>query len=196
MATCASTCVITPPSWASACKNQKRTGGIPYLVVIACNFFFTDITDIAEWCDGVAASKIGLSPLIVGGKPVADFTKKRTDSCSPERPTGGSRKIDFTSFIMDNTATGARATQFTDIDFWNDLVENQEQYQAGYMDCSGRFFGVIEDFSIDASLVHDDNNMGNQFWQGTFSWNSLLEIKPYLIPNLLKALQSDPVVCP
>jgi hypothetical protein len=94
---------------------------------------------------------------------------------------------------VDNTATGLRADQFSDIDFWNTILENQGELLGGYLDCEGRFWGVANDFSLEVSFMHEDSSQGNSQWEGVFGWQGLYEFKPWLVPGLLSALQGN---CP
>lgn len=200
MAICSTPCQVKPPAWASTCKNGARLGGIPYLVFFACdiyqtiaNFAADDFSIIADWCTGIEAGDIQISPPLVASKPVASFTKKRTISCAPERPVGAARTISFTSAQVDNTAIGARNVQYTDIDFWNTVLEDQAELLAGYIDCEGRFWGVTNEFSLEVSFMHEDNSQGNAQWEGVFGWQGLYEFKPWLVPGLLDALEGN---CP
>jgi len=197
MAICATVCKIPPYAWAAGCKKDLRNGGIPYFVFFSCdilttipNFGLDDFSDIADWCTGITAGDIAISPVLVGKKDAASFVNKRTDSCAPERPIGASRSISFMSLQVDNTAVGARTVQFTDVDFWNDTFTNQASLLAGYIDCFGRFYGILDDFALEVSETKEDNSAGTAQWEGKLSWQGTLELKPWLVQGLVQDLLS------
>lgn len=195
MAICDVSCQLLPTAWAANCARQTRRAGIDYFVVMSCDLApsVTDLEDSTWWCTQITAGTVAISPALVGEKPAPSYTTARFRSCVPEEVQGRTNTINFMSYEVENTNSGTRSAQFKDFNFWNDFQANYRRYQIGYIDCNGNFFGIITDFA--AQVANTLTNTGDEAakWEGNITWQSLQELKPYYVANLVGLLQGG---CP
>lgn len=178
MSFCGSNCGITLPTFAGGgCNITPRKGGIKRLVFASCDVEFDDITDLQEWQDFIDYDKIHATGEILGDIPEASFEEKKLSSCKPAQPTGASNTINFEDYNAD--LEGA-----SEIDAYNDAIENQGNMIVGYTDCDDNFYGFIGNFSLKASAVRDQDVKGNTYVKGTITYDSLTMIAPVSIPGL------------
>jgi hypothetical protein len=176
MAICDSGCTEALPfPYSNACGVVTRPGGINRIAFLQCDFEFTDITDQAEWDAAIAAGEAVVSGLLLGAKPKGSFTKKRVNSCSPERVTGGEKTVTFQDF---NTSMVHGDCSI--YDFYNTFLENPAAYRLVYFTCDGYAYGPIDDFTLEVDDPIDDTNTGNAYFDGSLLWNSLLMDCPEL----------------
>lgn len=178
MSLCSTNCAITPPVPVQPCFVDTRPGGVSRLFFAACDVMINDLTSQNDWCAYINAGKIVMSPKILGEKPKGSATKKRIDSCAPERTTGFQRQINFQDHNADDV-------NFSDFDFWNEIQLNSEKYQVGFQTCDGLFFGFIADFTIEVDPVIPNNKNEIAFWDGSIMWDGIAMPKPVALPNLV-----------
>jgi hypothetical protein len=168
MAICDSGCAVALPCpYGNACGVEPKPGGINRIGFIACDYEFTDITDQAEWDAAILAGDAVFSGLLMGAKPKGTFTKKKVNSCSPERVVGGEKSITFQDY---NSDAAGGTLEYT---FWNTILANPAAYRLVYITCDGYLYGPIDDFTIEVDEVIDDDNKGNRYMDGTILWNSI-----------------------
>ena len=162
MAICNPTCLGTGITGiALDCNAQKniRKGGIPHLVLLACDSILIDITDDAEWAALKAAGKVIVTPAGSGTLVKPETKKEKIAACLPEVDIDEISGIDFVLKQFDNTT-------YTDFDFENDIKNKSSQYQLMYFGCDGilyyRFSHVsgenpgFEDISISTYRESED----------------------------------------
>lgn len=178
MSLCSSACAITMPPTVNQCFVDTRPGGISRLVFAACDVVITDYTDQNQWCPYITAGKIVMTQKLLGEKPKGSASRKRLDSCSPEKTTGFSRSVTFQDHNADDT-------NFVDFDFWNAIQVDSEKYQFGFLTCDGLFFGFFPDFTTEIDPVIPNNKNEPSFWDGTIMWDGIRIEKPVALPNLV-----------
>lgn len=177
MALCPSNCAKRPPkSSFSSCQTKTRSGGVSRLIFADCALKFTDITDPAEWCRYVVGGRITVSNPVTGDVPKPSFQKRRISSCGSETVTGIERTLNFKDLLADELA-------YTDYDFWNTILLNSSAYQFGYLTCDGKFYGFVENMSIEVSNVREETDTGVTMWEGSLMWTRFDELKPIKIEN-------------
>jgi len=159
-----------PDPYSNACRVVTKPGGITRIGFIQCNYDFVDITDNDEWNAAIAAGDAVMSGLLVGSKPKGTFTKKRVDSCSPERVTGGEKTIVFQDF---NDGTIFDADDCAEYTFWNTIQANPLAYRAVFVTCNGYLYGPIDRFVIEVDEIIDESNSGNRYFDGIITWNQI-----------------------
>ncbi len=176
MAICDSGCTVALPlPYSNACGVVTKPGGINRIAFLQCDFEFTDITDQAEWDAAIAAGDAVVSGLLLGSKPKGTFTKKRVNSCSPERVIGGEKTVVFMDY---NDGTVHDADDCAEYKFWNTILDNPAAYRALLFTCDGYLYGPIDDFTLEVDEIIDETNTGNRFFDGSILWNQLDMICP------------------
>lgn len=180
---CTQSCELLPPLGLSeSCVKKPRKGGISRFIVATC--LVPDLSTLTseEICNLIVENKIIVSPEIMGQKPAASTQSKRYSSCKPEEISNYEQSVTFQSYLLDE--------EYKDFDFYNDLIQNYNRYQFGYLTCDGMFVGFIPDAVFMASYIQEDTSQGNSYWEGSLKWNtgSTGEIKPVLIPDFLSNL--------
>ena len=171
MAICDSGCAVALPyPYSNACGVVTKPGGINRIGFIACDYEFSDITSQAEWDAAIAAGDAVWSGLLMASKPKGSFTKKRVNSCSPERVVGGEKTLTFQDY---NDGTVHDADDCAEYTFWNTILANPAAYRLVFITCDGYLYGPIDDFVIEVDEVIDDNNQDNRYMDGTLFWNDI-----------------------
>lgn len=182
MGICASNCsVLIPPPPAGGCGTTQRSGGISRVVFAACSVRFTDIGNLAEWCDYVYRGLIVSTGLITGQKARDTAVTARFDSCSAETTTGFTRSLTYNDFNADNEEN-------RDYDFYNRIQAGPQNYRVGFITCDGAFTGWIDEFSIDADYVIPETNNEYSRWEVAIGWQGLEMPKPIYIAGLQDAV--------
>ena len=115
MGICSSACsVLIPRPPSEGCGTSQRSGGISKVVFAACSVRFTDITNLAEWCDYIYRGLIVSTGLVTGQKAKDTAVTTRYDSCSAETTTGFTRSLTYMDSNGDNT-------EFRDYTFYNQI---------------------------------------------------------------------------
>ena len=170
MAICDSGCVVALPyPYSNACGVITKPGGINRIGFIQCDVDF-DFTDQTEWDGAIAAGEAVMSGLLLGSKPKGTFTKKRVNSCSPERVVGGEKTITFQDY---NDGTVHDADDCAEYDFWNTILANPAAFRAVFVTCDGYMYGPIDDFTLEVDEIIDDTNTGNRYFDGMILWNDI-----------------------
>lgn len=134
MALCSTECsiLVPQPLGTGACAMpQTRNGGISNLLFFSCDVWFRDVNNCQEWLDLILAGKIVSSLEVVGQKPKATATRKKTSSCRNEAITGFDYSVTFQDYNADNE-------EFSDFDFWNKIQTHYQMFKVGLMTCGGR----------------------------------------------------------
>jgi hypothetical protein len=182
MASCQTICAKRPPrSSYTQCQSKTRPGGVSRLIFADCALRFTDLENPSEWCKYVMGGRIGVSNPVTGDVPKPSFQKRRISSCGAETVTGVERTLNFKDLLADEI-------NFSDYDFWNTIQSNISAYQFGYLTCDGKFYGFIDNVSIEVGNVHEETDTGVTMWDGSIMWTKFEEIKPIKIDNLLSIL--------
>lgn len=184
---CSNNCRFYLPLPPFICGGEDVTnGGISRIVFATCNTRFKNIEDPAEWCTYVKRGNIVVTSDIMGQMPKGNAIKKKVSSCKPERKIAMENTMTFMDYNIDH-----KSRQYRDWDFWKDISENESRYKVGFMTCDGRFYGFIDNFTIDVTQVIEDSSTGATFWDGTLGWQSSFSPKPIFIIDHLKYLNAD-----
>ena len=173
---CDSACnVALPYPYSNACGVVTKPGGINRIVFMQCDFDFTDITSDGEWNAAIAAGEVVASGMLLGSKPKGTFTKKRVNSCSPERVIGGEKTVVFMDY---NDGTVHDADDCAEYEFWNAILANPASFRALLITCDGYIYGPIDNFVLEVDEIIDETNTGNRFFDGSIGWNQIDMICP------------------
>lgn len=196
MALCSTNCVVDlPRPLVNQCRPQSRNGGISHIIFMACNATISDVMDCQVWADLATNGQVVSTLEVLGQKPKANATRKRTSSCRSEQVIGFDYSVTFQDYNADNT-------DFTDYDFWNTIQQEYTQFQVGFITCDGYLHGfepftpggnagtLITNFTIEVSNVIEDDYNGSSYWDGSIEWKSKAEHKPVLVPGILQAIIS------
>lgn len=176
MPICDSGCAnALPYAYSNGCGVVTKPGGINRIAFLQCDFEFTDITDQAEWDAAIAAGDAVVSGILLGSKPKGSFTKKRVNSCSPERVVGGEKTVTFQDY---NDGTVHDADDCAEYEFWNTILLNPATYRAILFTCDGYAYGPIDDFVLEVDEVIDETDTGNRYFDGSIMWNQIDMICP------------------
>lgn len=178
MSVCNSDCAVDIPQFPEAgCEIVTRPSGIKRVIFARCDTVFLDLTDTAEWETKLTAHEVHATGLIKGAKPKGSFTKKKLDSCSPEKVTGGTKTINFTDANSDNAT-------MADYDFYNHHQTNAGNEVFGYLTCDELFYGWFSDFSIELDDVRTDNSDDEMVFDVSIQYKAITMQKPILIAGL------------
>lgn len=176
MAICAATCATSvPDNDFDACKIAPRDGGLARAIFIACDYVFTDITDLGEWTTAIAANSIHSTGRIKGQLPAGTTTTTKFTSCDPEQVTG---RVNTMTFIDYNkSATGL------DFDFYDEFEAAPDNYRIALLDCDNNLYGIIDSFSSQSDYVIPEDKKEPASWNVTLTFEGRLP-KPQNIAGL------------
>ena len=170
MPICDSSCnVPLPLPYSNACGVVTKPGGINRIAFLQCDVEF-DITSQSAWDTAIAAGEAVVSGLLLGSKPKGTFTKKRVNSCSPERVIGGEKTVVFQDY---NEDTVHDADDCGEYEFWNTIQRNPAAYRVILITCDNYMYGPIDDFTIEVDEIIDETDTGNRYFDGTIMWNQI-----------------------
>jgi hypothetical protein len=180
MGVCAAACAVSvPPAYTAGCGVTQRQGGVHRLVFIACDYTFTDITDPAEWAQAITDGDVVISGALLGQKPKGTATKKKTSSCAPEAVVGYERSITAQDFNADpNYDLGGIAATYRDFAFWNTLMQNSAKYKFGFVTCDQRFYGVFNNFTLEADQVIPESSTDPMYWDVAVAFSGITLPEP------------------
>jgi hypothetical protein len=191
MALCNNDCVINlPVPLENGCRPEVRNGGISHVLFFHCALRFEDIYDLSEWCRYLEEGWLTLTKEVLGQKPKGSAVRKKQSSCRSEQVIGFDYSVTFQDYNADNV-------DFSDYDFWNTVLENQQLFQTAFITCDGHLYGFdpstgtfIDNFSIEISNVIEDDFNGSSYWDGSIEWKANKEFKPIYVPGLMNVLHS------
>lgn len=157
-----------PAPYSNACKVDPKGGGISRIFFVKCTYEFTDITDQTEWDNALDSGDVVMTGLLKAGKAKGTASKKKVDSCSPERVVSWERCIQFQDYNSDDL-TG----DYQEYEFWNTIQDTPEAYQFGWITCDNRLYGPIDRFTIEVDEVIEDEDKGNTFFDGSICWDTM-----------------------
>lgn len=175
-------CIVPRPT--EKCATANESGGISRIVFAACDVNFNDIKNVAEWCYLVKQGKIIVTNEILGKKDKANYTTKMVSSCRPEVVTGKTNTITYTDYLLDNQ-------EYKDVKFYNTIQKNARHYKLGFIKCDGKFYGLIDKFSVKIDKVIEDTVNACTYWDIELSWNGVKSLEPINIPNFLSYLEGN-----
>lgn len=211
---CATDCITNGavPRWGNGCGNiQKRDGGIPNLIFMACNMRFATvaegsiqvktptgsmvnigvITDFTSWATAVTHNLIRISPEGIGEKPESTFTNARFSSCRPEEIASETHLLNFTSYDID-------PDNFYDRSYWNTIRLNYGKYRVMYLSCGNilNYSGDVEDPGFEFSptvlgYVKPPNKEDKDFYRVNLSFIYAGIPDMIEVVNLSEALNID-----
>lgn len=173
-----------PPRLTAKCATANESGGISRIIFAACDVNFNDINNVAEWCYLVKQGKIIVTNEILGKKDKANYTTKMVSSCRPEVVTGKTNTVTYTDYLLDNQ-------EHRDVKFYNTIQKNARHYKLGFIKCDGKFYGLIDKFSVKIDKVIEDTVNDCTYWDIELTWNGLESLNPIYIPNLLEYLNAQ-----
>ena len=176
MSVCAATCATTvPDNDFDACKIEPRKGGISRIVLVACDYDFTDITDLNEWQTAIGADDVHSTGRLKGQLVAGTATTTKLTSCDPEQVTG---KVNSMTFIDYNkSATGL------DFDFYDAMEETPDKFKLILVDCENDTYGVIDSFAAQTDYIKPEDRKEPAHWAGTITFEGRLP-KPVAVAGL------------
>ena len=175
MAMCDSGCAVALPlPYSNGCGVVTKPGGINRIAFLMCDVDFV-ITSQSDWDTAIADGDAVISGILLGSKPKGTFSKKRVNSCSPERVVGGEKTVVFQDY---NDGTVHDADDCAEYEFWNTILANPAAYRAVLFTCDGYAYGPIDDFVLEVDEVIDETDTGNRFFDGSILWNQIDMICP------------------
>jgi hypothetical protein len=160
---------------------------------MTCNSIIEDVYDCETWAALSRNGAVVTTLEVLGQKPKANATRKKTSSCRGEQVIGFDYSVTFQDYNADNIG-------FSDYDFWNTIQSEYQRFQVGFLTCDGYLHGfepftpngergtLITNFTIEISNVIEDDYNGSSFWDGTIEWKAKVEHKPIIVPGIMQAI--------
>lgn len=182
-----STCDVEmiQPEW-NGCDVTTKEGGIPHLVFLRCTKDYTHPfaggwSNLENWRRAICAGVLYFTGEVMGEKPRDTATKKKLSSCKPEEVVSNLKTLNFKDYNSDKVG-------YTDVDFWNAIMQNQKNLLVGWVMCDDTFYMASGQPSIDVSDVIEPNNTDNHFYDGIITWMEKDIIKPVAVVGLSEFL--------
>jgi hypothetical protein len=150
-------CSVSVPALSASCGKNKKSGGIPYLAIVACDdaTIVATPTDLSVWQAAVTANDARVIKGLLGELVDPSDTMKRIGSCDPETLLGRAWTLNFEDY--DFTETGTSPVVFEKEAFYNAIQADPSKYNLYFGTCDGRMWQV-PNFTLKMNVVIPNTN--------------------------------------
>jgi hypothetical protein len=191
MKSCKPSCItaMTKIDWSQECKEQHKSGGIPYLLFMKVDPAYVHPfpggwDNIANIEAALCAEQLVYSPKVLGQSAGMSTDEKKFNSCDPAEAINGKQSIEFESFRYTEDLSSSV------VKWYNDMKNNQDCYYFGYVDCNDDFYQVPSNWAMKVAEKHDQTSEGNKFIAGSVTFYSEDMIEFVNVPGLNALLDS------
>jgi len=170
-------CSVSVPTLSASCGKNKKPGGLPYLAIVACDYTFADIEDLAEWASAIAANDARVVKGLLGSLSDPSNTTKRIGSCDPETLLGRVWTLNFQDYNF--TESGSPLVFEKEV-FYNDVQADPSKYYLVYGSCDGRSW-LVENFTLMMNVNVPDNNQDARFMNVQVMYQGLTMGTQYIL---------------
>lgn len=163
-------CSVSVPALSASCGKNKKSGGIPYLAIVACDdaTIAATPTDLSVWQAAVTANDARVIKGLLGELVDPNNNAKIIDSCLPETLLGRSWTLNFEDY--DFTETGTSPVVFEKEAFYNAIQADPSKYNLYYGSCDGRMWQV-PNFTLMMNVVIPNTNTDARYMKITIMFN-------------------------
>jgi hypothetical protein len=171
-------CSVSVPTLSASCGKNKKTGGIPYLAIVACDdtTIAAAPTTLSVWTAAVAANDARVIKGLLGELQDPSNTTKRIGSCDPETLLGRAWTLNFEDY--DFTETGSPLTFEKEV-FYNTIQTDPSKYNLYFGTCDGRMWQV-PNFTLMMNVIIPNTNTDARYMKVTVMFQGLTMGNQYI----------------